>query len=143
MAARSIDASVKDYNFNDIEPFTIVAVDWNKKLRFLELVWDGKTKHYKDLGLKPHIWSSSPLYSEEMKEMRNHWFKDFLQKESLNAKALWKFHSTAGLGDPEIDLIMDRGFIRTQNISQFEHTKNKTLMRYIDLKNRKKLELEF
>ncbi len=143
LAARSIDASVKDYNFDEIEPFTIVAVDWNKELRFLELVWDGKTKHYKDLELKPHIWSSSPLYSEEMKQMRNNWFKDFLQKESLDAEALWKFHTTAGIGDPEIDVIMNRGNVRTQNISQFEHEKDKTVMRYMDLGDKNKMEIVF
>ncbi len=143
LSADAIDAEVENYNLNEIEPFTIVAVDWNSDLRFLELVWDGTKKHYKDLELKPHIWSSSPLYSSEMKQMRTSWFTEFLQKKNLSAEAFWKFHTTAGIGNPEIDVIMDRGFVKTQNISQFEHEQNKTLMRYMDLRDRKKLEIDF
>ena len=143
LSAKIIDIEVEKYNLNNIEPFTVVAVDWNSELRFIELVWDGTKKHYKDLELKPHIWSSSPLYSSEMKQMRTGWFTDFLQKQDLSAEAMWKFHTSAGIGNPEIDVIMDREFVKTQNISQFEYDKNKTLMRYMDLKNREKLEIEF
>ena len=143
LSANTIDTEVEEYDLDAIEPFTIVAVDWNSELRFIELVWDGVRKHYKDLPLKPHIWSSSPLYSSEMKQLRNNWFVEFLQKENLSAEAFWKFHTTAGIGNAEIDVIMDRGFVKTQNISQFEHDQSKTVMRYMDLKNREKLNFAF
>ncbi len=37
-------AYIKGFNFNDIEPFTIIMVDWNDGLDTYELVWDGFVK---------------------------------------------------------------------------------------------------
>ena len=143
LEAIHIDKTLENYNFNNIEPFTIVSVDWNKKLRFLELVWDGETIHYKDLGLKSHIWSSSPLYTSEMKMRREEWFREFQKKNPIDAESLWNFHVSAGVGDPEIDVIMDRGFIKTQNITQIENIQGKPKMRFMDLRDRNKIEVNF
>ncbi|TVZ27342.1 transport and Golgi organization protein 2 [Gillisia sp. Hel_I_86] len=143
LAAIAMDDAVKYYDFNNIEPFTIVAVDWNAGLRFLELVWDGKEKHFNDLDLKPYIWSSSPLYSSEMKKMRETWFQAFQKENILDADALWNFHISAGIGDPDIDAIMDRGYVKTQNITQIEGAQDVIGMRFMDLKDRNKIEIEF
>lgn len=143
LAAMTIDEAVENYNLNNIEPFTIVAVDWNSGLRFMELVWDGKTKHFKELALKPHIWSSSPLYPLEMKSMRQEWFQEFQQKDIIDAKSLWKFHNSAGIGDANIDVIMDRRFVKTQNITQIEKTSEEINMKFMDLKDREIIEIEF
>ena len=143
LEAISIDEAVEHYNFINIEPFTIVVVDWSSGLRFLELVWDGNVKHFKNLDLKPHIWSSSPLYSSEMKKMRETWFQEFQQKNIIDAKSLWNFHSSAGIGDANIDVIMDRGFVKTQNISQIEKKSEEIKMRFMDLKDRNKIEIDF
>lgn len=139
----SINKGIENYDLTNIEPFTIVAVDWLSKLQFLELVWDGKIKHFKELDLTSHIWSSSPLYSSEMKNMREDWFREFQKKNILDAKSLWNFHTSAGIGDPKIDVIMDRGFVKTQNISQIENTQDLTVMRFMDLNDRKKVEIDF
>tara|TARA_R100000935_G_C2805232_1_gene152314 strand:- start:482 stop:1189 length:708 start_codon:yes stop_codon:yes gene_type:complete len=143
LAAVKIDEAVENYNLNNIEPFTIVAVDWNSSLRFMELVWDGKTKHFKDLALKPHIWSSSPLYSIEMKKSRETWFQDFQQKNMLDSESLWKFHTSAGIGDTNMDVIMDRGFVKTQNITQVEKISEEINMRFMDLKDQEIIKKEF
>ena len=143
LGAVSIDEAIENYNFNNIEPFTIVAVDWNSGLRFLELVWDGKIKHFKDLELKPHIWSSSPLYTLEMKRTRETWFQEFQKSNKPNAKSLWEFHTSAGIGDPEIDVIMNRGFVKTQNITQIESAQDNIEMRFMDVRDRNKIEIEF
>ncbi|WP_010227977.1 NRDE family protein [Gillisia marina] len=143
LEAISIDEAIENYNFKNIEPFTIVAVDWNTELRFLELVWDGGVKHFKDLDLKSHIWSSSPLYSSEMKKMRESWFDEFQKENSLDAKSLWNFHASAGVGNPEIDVIMNRGFVKTQNITQIEGAQDSTKMRFMDLRDENKIEIEF
>lgn len=143
LATIDLDEAVKNYNFKNIEPFTIVAVDWNLELRFMEIVWDGEKCHFKELPLKSHIWSSSPLYSSEMKKTRETWFVDFQKKSKNDADALWKFHFSAGVGDPEIDVIMDRGFVKTQNISQIEKTSEEIKMRFMDLKDRTEIEIEF
>lgn len=38
MVAENISAHVEAYNFNSIEPFTLVIADWNRTLKFHELV---------------------------------------------------------------------------------------------------------
>ena len=47
----------------DIEPFTLVLVDWSNELETYELVWDGLIKHFNKLPQEPKIWSSSTLYT--------------------------------------------------------------------------------
>lgn len=143
LAATSIDKVIDDYVLDDIEPFTIVGIDWSTKLRFLELVWDGEIKHLKELNLKPHIWSSSPLYTAPMKKSREEWFRDFQNENGLNADSLWNFHTTAGIGDSEIDVVMDRGFIRTQNITQIENIDDSPKLRFMDLRDQNKIEFKF
>ena len=39
-----LSESMQDYNCEDLEPFTLVGVDWSNELSFYELVWDGSEK---------------------------------------------------------------------------------------------------
>ena len=64
---------IKEFDFNNIEPFTIILIDWNIGLHIYELVWDGETSHFKKLKQEPKIWSSSMLYDTQMKSERNQW----------------------------------------------------------------------
>ncbi len=89
------------------------------------------------------IWSSSPLYSDEMKRERVQWFKDFKSENDLNAQSLWKFHHTAGNGDKNTNLIMDRGFVKTKSITQIIKTSEKIRMIYEDLDEDQMLAKEF
>ncbi|MBC8753455.1 NRDE family protein [Kordia sp. YSTF-M3] len=137
LAATDITETVHRYNLNLIEPFTIVIVDWNETLQLFELVWDGAQKHFQKLPLTSHIWSSSTLYTEKMKEMRRDWFSKLKQEKTLNADTLLNFHKTAGINDPNVDVIMDRGIIKTISITQIEKTEDSIAMNYYDLtKNR-------
>ncbi|MDT0684932.1 NRDE family protein [Autumnicola psychrophila] len=120
LAAEDVESTIKNNNFEGIEPFTMIITDWNEKLKFLEFVWDGNHKHFRDLPLTAHIWSSSPLYSEEMKALRQQWFSKIQDNGDLSAEKLLKWHHTAGIGDKNVDLIMDRGFLKTQSITQVE-----------------------
>lgn len=133
LIAEDANSSILKYNFKNIEPFTIIMVDWRESLRFLELVWDGEQKHIKELSLKNHLWSSSPLYNLEMRRLRENWFESFRQKNTLSAEAIWNFHHTGGNGEKETDIIMDRGFVKTQSITQVLKTENTVKMIYEDL----------
>ena len=117
LAAPIFTEAAEEIDLTEVEPFTIVAADWQKELFFAEFVWDGSKKHFRKLPLAPHIWSSSPLYSEEMKNLRQEWFKE-LQQQELTPEALLKFHFSAGKGDKSTGVIMDRGFVKTKSISQ-------------------------
>jgi len=143
LAADSIDKAISDYDLDQIEPFTIILVEWKEQLRFLELVWDGKQKHIKDLKLKSHIWSSSPLYTDKMKKQRAQWFFDFQDKNETNPENLFGFHQSAGVGDKNIDLVMDRGFVKTQSITQIVNSSKGSRMIYKDLQKNKISDINF
>ncbi len=137
LKAPVLDTTINNYDLRDIEPFTIISADWNKDLRFLEIVWDGKEKHITELDLTSHLWSSSPLYDNGMKEQRNEWFTNFMGEKELTPENLWDFHHSAGIGDKNIDVIMDRGFVRTQSITQIINTSAETEMIFKDLQKEK------
>lgn len=127
--------AINAYNFPNIEPFTIIAVDWGKDLNFIEFVWDGEKKHVRHLNHTSHLWSSSPLYSSEVKKLREEWFAEFQNKGQVTAEGIWEFHHSAGTGDKNIDVIMDRGFIKTQSITQVVFDGEDLKMIYEDLKS--------
>ncbi len=130
LVAENIEYSVKAYSLKGVEPFTLVMVDWNDKLQFYELVWDGSKKHFSKLPLEPSIWSSSTLYSEEKKQIRKKWFNDFKSENELTKETVLEFHKTAGKGNKDFGVIMDRGFIKTTSVTQVEKIDNRITMRF-------------
>lgn len=118
LAAKDLLYEIQHYNYKGIEPFTVIIADWNQQLSFFELVWDGNNIHLKDLPLKEYIWSSSPLYNDDMKSLRETWFKDLKMNKGLTQDSILEFHHDAGVGDTSVDLIMDRGFIKTRSVTQ-------------------------
>ena len=104
LGADNLEKAIKEYNYNDIEPFTIVAANWQSELVFFELVWDGEQSHVKRLSKETHIWSSSTLYDDEIKAVRKKWFDNFENKNDLTVDSLLNFHKTAGIGDKHKDL---------------------------------------
>jgi hypothetical protein len=132
----TLEKKVTAYNFTDIEPFTMVIVDWNSNLRFYELVWDGDKVYFKSLPLEPRIWSSSTLYSDGMKAERISWFETFKSENELDAKALLQFHKTAGNDNLDYGVIMNRGFVKTTSITQVEKTVDLIDMHYENLHQR-------
>lgn len=143
LAAEDPLLEINSYDFQGIEPFTMILVDWGQELYFYELVWDGVKPHLKKLGLKNHIWSSSPLYSSEIKKLRETWFKEFQHKKNLTYESLWDFHHSAGVGNKNIDLVMDRGFVKTKSITQIIKTSEKIKMKYEDLQKKEISEKDF
>lgn len=135
LASDNVVESIKNYDLNNIEPFTLVIADWNETLHFYELVWDGEEKHIINLPLEPKIWSSSTLYTKSMKEERNLWFSDFKKKNILTASSLLQFHEFAGNSNEEYGVVMDRGFVKTISITQVEKSNLNIEMRYSNLQN--------
>lgn len=143
LAVTDFTEAVEAYKLSEVEPFTIIAADWRKQLFFAEFVWDGSRKHYKELPLKPQIWSSSPLYSEEMKQLREEWFNKLQQELELTPETFLKFHFSAGKGDKNAGVIMDRGFVKTKSISQIVIFDGKADFYYNDLETGKESEIHF
>ena len=125
----------------NVEQFTLTIVDWNETLELLEFVWDGKEKHFKKMSQEPHIWSSSTLYDESVKQLRLDWFAEWQKNNELSQEKILNFHHNAGIGDPHIDLMMDRKIGGTVSITSVLKSDQQVLMSYEDVLN-KKLEIE-
>ncbi len=138
MAFDAVEAEVAAYDFDYIEPFTMIIVDWNLKLSLFELVWDGAKAH-----LESKIWSSSTLYSESMKAERADWFKSFKLKNELHAKSLLQFHKTAGHANLDYGVVMNRGFVKTTSITQVEKSDGLLGMHYENLQNKTVADKQF
>lgn len=141
LAATSFSEAIENYDLTEVEPFTLIVVEWQKELSFSEVVWDGKTKHFKNLILDTHIWSSSPLYSSEAKREREKWFSAFRKKHKLNPENILEFHFSAGKEDKYNGVIMDRGFVKTRSISQVILSEGKISFYYKDLETEEESEM--
>ena len=125
---------VSNYYFEGIEPFTMILFDNGKLYDFR---WDGAEKHLQELDSeKPHIWSSSTLYNDEIKAKRKEWFQKWLDAEKENnAIEILNFHKTAGSDDIENGLIMSRfnNLVCTVSITQVLRNNEVFSINYHDL----------
>lgn len=131
----SLYEAMQQYNCEALEPFTLVGTDWSEELAFYELVWDGKEKHLRKLdSTVPHIWSSSTLYTDEMKQMRKDWFAEYqLNTNIIDENSIINFHKTGGVGNEFYDLQIKRGKLQTRSITQIYIENESPVMRYEDL----------
>lgn len=128
---------VRDIDLSKVEPFTIVWISWENSLQLFELVWDGVQRHFSEKPLVPTIWSSSLLYDEKTKKYREKWFSEFLSSNiNPTAEAVLNFHKFAGEGDLNIDLVMNRGFVKTKSITQIEKNDDLATFRYHNLETK-------
>ncbi len=134
LKADDLKKEIDNYDFNEIEPFTAILVEWKTEVQLFQLVWDGVDYHFSEEPLAPKIWSSSPLYPQNLKIKREQWFSGFLF-DTINPseKEILQFHKTAGEGDSNSNLIMDRNFVKTKSITQINRKKEAVEMRYEDL----------
>lgn len=133
LKAHNLLKAITAFDYQGIEPFTIIAINWNDQLQAIELVWDGFKAHITVLDKEePKIWSSSTLYDTEMKEKRREWFASFRQDKDTSAGSLMDFHTAAGEGDEHIDIKMNRGKLGTVSTTQIEKIEEVCEMRYHD-----------
>lgn len=135
LEADYLENAIEAYNCKGIEPFTIVAANWKSDLLLFEFVWDGHQKHFRTLEKETHIWSSSTLYTKEMKSLRQGWFDTFENQNIPTTDSLLDFHKNAGIGDKDVDLQIDRSFLKTISITQIVKNDEELSMRYENLQN--------
>jgi len=132
-----LQKALNEIDLQDIEQFTLAIVNWQKKLQLYEFVWDGVEKHLKKLAQAPHIWSSSTLYDASVKKLRQEWFKKWYTSNSFTSKNILDFHHTAGVGDCNIDVIMNRGLGGTVSITSVKKNKDTIEVDYEDVQTKK------
>ncbi|WP_428741454.1 NRDE family protein [Tenacibaculum sp.] len=125
---------INHFDFEGIEPFTIVLVDWATELKAYELVWDVKGKHFKELDNQPKIWSSATLYDENMKELRKQWFADWLTEHPAYKQSdIIAFHQDETKGTPEISIKMKRNYVETVSTTSIIKKEDEVTMEYYDI----------
>lgn len=135
-------SEINNLDLNGVEPFTIILVEFENGLNLFELVWDGTIKHFAEKELIPIIWSSSLLYSKEVKQKREKWFSDFMEEfENPDDNHILFFHKNAGEGNIKSNIVMNLGFVRTKSITLFKKRGIHKIMRYEDLQTDKVKEL--
>lgn len=130
-------ASPKDFwqemDLDNIEPFTLVLFQ-DKQL--FQLRWNGIEKSAVDLEVdKNYIWSSSTLYSKEIREQRASWFYTFLANNPvITEDKMLHFHRYTERDDKEHGLIINRNNeMKTLSITQSVIEKNKVIINHLDL----------
>jgi len=124
---------LRSIDLEGVEQFTLTIVDWNNNLELIEFVWDGTKKHQKIMKQEPQIWSSATLYDREVKKLRKDWFEDWQNDNDFTQKNSLEFHHTAGIGDKQIDVLMDRGAGGTVSITSVVKRNLKVLMDYEEI----------
>ena len=119
LAADDLSERLRKIDLNDIEPFTLVLVEWVSDLQLGQFVWDGHAKHLKRLPLSPTIWSSSTLFDKSMREIRKDWFGSWIREHELSPEAVLRFHKEAGAGDDMVGVVLRRKQVGTVSITQF------------------------
>lgn len=125
------------YDFDSIEPFTMVLAEPGSAGAVTELRWDGQQVHLAELDPKrPHIWSSAPLYAPPIQQQRVAWFGEWLMSNEQSAASLLRFHHEAGAGNPETDVRMKRSNgMQTMSITQITWAAQNACMAYSDLRS--------
>jgi hypothetical protein len=122
----------EQYNFAQIEPFTMVIVDQGN---LFELRWDEVQTHLKQLDpQQAHIWSSSTLYPADVRQTRSAWFDAWLtQTPQAGRLDIFNFHNSAGADDTWNGLVMNRNdIVRTVSITSVEQHDGTWAMYYHD-----------
>ncbi len=128
-------AFFEEFEFEGMEPFTMIIID---KGHLYELRWDAQQKHIIELSMnEPHIWASYTLYPEEWQQKRMLWFEEWLaQNQEIDQGAVLSFHKSAGEGNPEYDMVMNRkNIVRTTSITSILSGNGSMQIRYEDMLN--------
>jgi len=104
------------------------------------LIWDETQKHFSKLKNEPRIWSSSTLYSDEIKSIRQRWFKQWLTKNEFTSENILKFHHSE-IGDKEQSVLMKRPYVETVSITSIKKENSTVEIIYEDLVHSKKIVL--
>jgi uncharacterized protein with NRDE domain len=129
---KSVTQFYDRYNFDDIEPFTLII---RSSSGLYKITHDVDETKLDELNSKEtNIWSSTTLYTEEVRNKRQKWFESWLaQKPEFTPDNIRAFHNSAGDGDSENDLIMSRwGMLKTLSITQISVGQSKARLIYQD-----------
>jgi hypothetical protein len=122
-----------EIDLEKIEPFTLVLF---QEKQLFQLRWNGFEKSTVFLEIdKNYVWSSSTLYSKEIREQRSSWFYTFLDANpKITETKMLHFHRYAEADNNEHGLVINRNNeLKTLSITQTVIEKNKVMIHHLDL----------
>lgn len=124
-----------EYNFNGIEPFTLLVVKSAGTLELYELKWDAfRINVERKDAILPHIWSSVTLYDLKAIKDREEWFAEWLNsQEKMNMQSIFDFHLLGGEGNKSSDVLMERNLMTTVSITSVQKSNSGLCMKYKDI----------
>jgi hypothetical protein len=129
-----IEKFVEHFDFEKVEPFTLLMMKTNA---FFELKWNGSVTFLSRLNkLKPNIWSSPTLYTQEQRIEREKWFYQWTkEKSSYPDFDIMRFHNSRHGQDQTSDILMSRSNgMKTVSITQIRNGLFTPCMIHVDLK---------
>lgn len=132
----NIDEFIDQYDLTDIEPFTLLVIKENDMISFHTLVWDGTRLTKKEMDSREnHIFSSSTLYDEATKQLRQVWLDDFLSsKPRIDMDKMIDFHEYTKKEDLYNGMVIKRSdTLNTVSICSIDYNKDRTKIVYKDL----------
>ena len=143
LGTNSLEHAISNLDLNGVEPFTMVIVDWGaEKPQLYELVWDEEKAHFQLLDNAPRVWSSSTLYTEEIKAVRRAWFRQWLDENSFDRASILDFHHSE-IGDKSQSVLMKRPYVETVSITSVEKKDLNIEMYYEDVVHAKHWTCQF
>lgn len=110
----TLKAFAEAADLSQTEPFTLLRFgDVTEEMRR-----DSERTHYTAYSDgAERLWASAQLYSEKVRVDRKRWFRHLLASNP-DADALLDFHLRGGEGDPENDMVMNRGgLVKTVSVT--------------------------
>jgi len=133
----NLNKYIDHLDLEEIEPFTMVIVDWNDGvLNLFEFIWDETKKYFNKLKNEPQIWSSSTLYVDAIKQTREKWFHNWTTNNEFTSSTILNFHHSE-IGDKEQSIFMKRSYVETVSITSVKKENTTIEMRYEDTINDK------
>jgi len=133
LVSEEIEKELTDYNLSNIEPFTLVIVEYSDTLKLIEFRWDGQNKHTTLLNSNEvHIWSSCTLYSKSEADYKAKQFKTFILPNSF-AQDIINFHEYGTKTEPLLMKYTANTLYDTVSITQVNKTNNLVEMKYKNL----------
>jgi Transport and Golgi organisation 2 len=127
----------KQYDFSDLEPFTLLIAYCDISVVLTEIKWDGDMLFIdnKDVS-KPSIWSSVTLYDKTIILEREKWLTEYLKTlgDVIKQGDIVRFHRETNVEDKMNGVLIDRNnFYKTVSVSSVFKNANEHRFCYFDL----------
>lgn len=145
LEANSFSQFIDEVDLMEIEPFTLLLFEFQRKVIIRQLVWDGQQKYVETIdGTVPQIWSSASLYSQEDRSLRKKWFGDWLRQfKGRDDYDILNFHSAKHTENSTKNILMEaEHHLQTVSISQINIQQEEAYFLYDDLKEKKETKID-